>query len=105
MTTITERPSVASPRVGTIEDVRTSTTHKALLPWKVIVWDDPINTMDFVVHVFQELFGFSYAEATTRMLEVHLQGKSIVAHGNFGQCEYDVERLGQYGLTASMEEG
>ena len=32
-------------------------------PWKVIVWDDPINLMSYVAFVFQKLFGFSTSEA------------------------------------------
>ena len=27
-------------------------------PWKVVVWDDPVNTMSYVVYVFRKLFGF-----------------------------------------------
>ena len=28
-------------------------------PWKVIVWNDPINLMSYVTFVFQKLFGYS----------------------------------------------
>ena len=28
-------------------------------PWIVLVWNDPINTMSYVVLVFRKLFGFS----------------------------------------------
>lgn len=27
-------------------------------PWVVIVWNDPINLMEYVTFVFQSLFGF-----------------------------------------------
>ena len=33
-------------------------------PWVVIVWNDPINLMSYVVLVFQKLFGYSRAKAT-----------------------------------------
>ena len=32
-------------------------------PWIVLVWNDPINTMDYVALVFQKLFGYSKAKA------------------------------------------
>ena len=28
-------------------------------PWITIVWDDPVNLMNYVVHVFIKLFVFS----------------------------------------------
>ncbi|MGZ4757306.1 MAG: ATP-dependent Clp protease adaptor ClpS, partial [Acidimicrobiia bacterium] len=28
-------------------------------PWLVIVWNDPVNLMTYVVFVFQKLFGYS----------------------------------------------
>jgi hypothetical protein len=27
-------------------------------PWIVIVWNDPVNLMNYVVYVFQKLFGY-----------------------------------------------
>lgn len=34
------------------------------IPWVVIVWNDPINLMSYVVYVFQKLFGYSRDKAT-----------------------------------------
>ena len=47
-------------------------------PWLVIVWNDPVNLHDYVVFVFQKLFGYSREKATKLMLEVHRDGKSVV---------------------------
>ena len=35
-------------------------------PWIVIVWNDPINLMSYVVLVFQKLFGYNRAKAASR---------------------------------------
>lgn len=72
-------------------------------PWLVIVWDDPVNLMTYVVHVFRKLFGYSKQKATKLMLEVHEKGKSAVSHGNREKAEGDVARLHAYGLWATME--
>ncbi|MGH9056306.1 MAG: ATP-dependent Clp protease adaptor ClpS, partial [Acidimicrobiales bacterium] len=32
-------------------------------PWKVLVWNDPINLMSYVTFVFQKLFGYSREKA------------------------------------------
>ncbi len=71
-------------------------------PWLVLVWNDPVNLQDYVVYVFQKLFGYSRAKATKLMLEVHNDGKSAVAHGGREKAEMDVSRLHAHGLWATM---
>jgi hypothetical protein len=41
----------------------------------VIVWDDPVNLMSYVVFVFKRVFGFPDHLARKLMLEVHEQGR------------------------------
>jgi ATP-dependent Clp protease adaptor protein ClpS len=72
-------------------------------PWIVVVWDDPVNLMVYVVWVFQKLFGYSRAKATKLMYQVHYDGKAAVAEGSREKCEADVARLHAHGLWATME--
>jgi ATP-dependent Clp protease adaptor protein ClpS len=72
-------------------------------PWKVIVWDDPVNLMSYVVYVFQRLFGFSAEVANTKMMEVHEEGRSVVATEARERAEFFVSRLHAYGLQATLE--
>jgi ATP-dependent Clp protease adaptor protein ClpS len=72
-------------------------------PWRVIVWNDPINLMSYVTFVFQKLFGYSREKAHKLMLDVHLKGKAIVSHGPREKAELDVFRLHEHGLWATME--
>jgi ATP-dependent Clp protease adaptor protein ClpS len=73
-------------------------------PWIVIVWNDPINLMSYVTFVFQKLFGFSKARATKLMLQVHNEGKAIVASGTREKCELDVSKLHAHGLWATLRQ-
>ena len=73
-------------------------------PWIVIVWNDPINLMSYVTLVFQKLFGYSKAKATQLMLQVHEEGKAVVASGTREKCELDVSRLHAHGLWATMRQ-
>jgi ATP-dependent Clp protease adaptor protein ClpS len=84
-------------RPATGEDVGTDR------PWKVIVWNDPINTMSYVTFVFQKLFGYPKEKAEKLMLDVHYEGKAVVAHGSREKAELDVFRLHEHGLWATME--
>ncbi|HJR86461.1 MAG TPA: ATP-dependent Clp protease adapter ClpS [Acidimicrobiia bacterium] len=73
------------------------------MPWQVVVWNDPVNLMDYVVWVLRRLFGHSVEEATRLMLAVHNEGKATVAQGPREQAEMDAFRLHQHGLWATIE--
>ena len=73
------------------------------VPWIVIVWNDPINLMTYVVYVFQKLFGYSRDKATKLMLDVHHKGKAVVSSGPREKAELDVFRLHEHGLWATMQ--
>ena len=72
-------------------------------PWMVIVWNDPVNLMSYVVYVFQKLFGYSRKKATKLMRQVHEEGRAVVSDGTREKCEADVARLHAHGLWATME--
>lgn len=72
-------------------------------PWIVIVWNDPINLMSYVVYVFQKLFGYPREKATKLMLDVHYKGKAVVSSGPREKAEMDVFRLHAHGLWATMQ--
>jgi ATP-dependent Clp protease adaptor protein ClpS len=72
-------------------------------PWIVLVWNDPINTMEYVTLVFQKLFGYSKAKAHSLMLDVHHKGRAVVSSGTREKAELDVFRLHEHGLWATMQ--
>jgi ATP-dependent Clp protease adaptor protein ClpS len=72
-------------------------------PWVVVVWNDPVNLMSYVVYVFQKLFGFPREKATRLMLDVHHKGKAAVSTGTREKAEADVHRLHAHGLWATMQ--
>jgi ATP-dependent Clp protease adaptor protein ClpS len=94
--------SLSPPEVINIEDLDEVTDLNR--GWNVIVWDDPVNTMQFVVLVFRSLFGFSHEKATVLMLQVHHEGKSIVATEPQSLAEKYCAALHEFGLLATIEE-
>ena len=73
------------------------------IPWVTIVWNDPVNLMSYVTHVFMELFGYSRAKATELMLDVHHKGRAVVSTGTREQMELDVQRCHTRGLWATLQ--
>jgi ATP-dependent Clp protease adaptor protein ClpS len=72
-------------------------------PWVTIVWNDPVNLMSYVTFVFQEYFGYARAKAEKLMLQVHHDGRSVVANGTREAMERDVQAMHEYGLWATLE--
>jgi len=72
-------------------------------PWVTIVWNDPVNLMSYVTYVFQSYFGYSKRRAEKLMMEVHRDGKSVVASGSREEMERDVQAMHEFGLWATME--
>lgn len=55
--------------------------------YKVIIHNDEVTTMDFVVRVLREVFFMSPEDAETMMMKVHNEGESVV-----GIYSYDIAR-------------
>ena len=71
-------------------------------PWDVIVWDDPVNLMAYVVHVFRKVLGVDEHVAHRLMMEVHTEGRSLVATEPRDVAEKYVRELHAHGLQATM---
>ncbi len=71
-------------------------------PWVTVVWNDPVNLMDYVTHVFMSHFGYSKEKATELMLQVHHDGRSAVSNGSREEMERDVEAMHGHGLWATL---
>lgn len=69
----------------------------------VICWNDPVNLMDYVTRVFQTVFGWRKPKAEFHMLQVHHQGKSVLARDSLEKAEHYVHQLQKHSLHATME--
>jgi ATP-dependent Clp protease adaptor protein ClpS len=94
--------TVAPERTADVEEVVESEVVPDT-PWITVVWNDPINLMTYVTHVFMTVFGYDKAKAEKLMLDVHRRGKAIVSHGTRERMELDVNTLHGYGLWATLQ--
>ena len=95
------RNATAEPGADLLE--KTGLSDAFAPSWSVIVWNDPINLMSYVVHVFRAVLGFDEATATKHMLEVHHQGRSCVAQETREKAEFYWQQLKKRGLQATIE--
>ena len=91
----------SDPRTSTDPQSATAVALEGL--WRVVVLNDPVNLMSYVVLVFKKVFGFDESTARRHMLEVHEQGRSVVWSGLREKAEAYAFTLQQWHLTAVLE--
>lgn len=69
----------------------------------VVCWNDPVNLMDYVTHVFETVFGWTRQKAEYHMLQVHNQGRSALRRDSLERAEHYVHQLQKYSLQATLE--
>ena len=93
----------ARPAGDTAVDERLVEQTKTVQPWVTIVWDDPVNLMSYVTHVFSTYFNYSHDRAERLMMQVHMEGKAIVSSGGRESMECDVQAMHSHGLWATLD--
>ncbi len=92
-----------SPDVGVQPEEVTKNLTRLLPPYKVILFDDDYNEMNYVVFALTHaVTHLSQQEAEDIMLTAHLNGNAIVVVCPKEIAEYYQERLLSYGLTATI---
>jgi len=93
--------TTATPEAGTVS---------RLAPrYRVLIHNDEVTTMAFVIRVLQTVFALDLALAWKVMLEAHSQGVALVAVLPLEQAEFKVEkahsmaRTAKYPLTFTYE--
>ena len=94
-----QMPPQATPDIIEQTEVETELTQV----WKVIVLNDPVNLMNYVVLVFRKVFGYGEQKAIKHMKEVHELGKSVLWTGEREQAESYVFQLQKWRLQAVLE--
>ena len=88
----------------TDEHVENRQLEQTVRPWQTVVWNDPVNLMSYVTHVFREYFGFDRTHAERLMLAVHHEGHAVVAEGAREQMELHAQSMHDYGLWATIRQ-
>lgn len=92
------------PDIDTERDTRRDTDTTPDRPWQTVVWDDPVNLMSYVAHVFREYFGLTHEHAELLMLAVHHGGHAVVAEGAREQMELHTRAMHDFGLWATVRQ-
>jgi ATP-dependent Clp protease adaptor protein ClpS len=97
-------PGTVTPQREAAEKAASDVLADPDRPWITVVWNDPINLMSYVTHVFMTVFGYPKPKAEKLMLDVHHRGRAVVSSGTRERMELDVHTLHGYGLWATLEQ-
>jgi ATP-dependent Clp protease adaptor protein ClpS len=95
--------ATVAPQREVVAEQQTDERAAADRPWVTVVWNDPVNLMSYVTHVFMTVFGYPKDKATKLMLDVHQKGRAVVSSGPRERMEGDTATLHGYGLWATIQ--
>ena len=71
--------------------------------YRVILHDDPVNTIEFVVKAVHRVMGYSKERSIEITMEVHTTGSSVVTVCDLEPAEHYCESFKSLGLTSTIE--
>ena len=74
-----------------------------LPPWKVLLHNDPINEMGYVVATIMELTALNKRMALLRMIEAHTRGTALLIMTHRERAELLAEQFASKKLTVTIE--
>ena len=72
-------------------------------PYSLIVWNDEVNTFEWVIKTLIELCGHTEEQAEQCAYIIHYKGKYAVKHGTFNELKPICEGIKDRGIGATVE--
>lgn len=90
-------------KTRTIEFEETATTELLVDAYQLIVWNDEVNTFDWVIQALVEVCGHTHEQAEQCALIIHTQGKYAVKNGDFDTLKPLCDQITDRGIGATIE--
>ena len=72
-------------------------------PWSLIVWNDEVNTFEWVIETLIEVCGHGQEQAEQCALMIHSKGKYAVKNGPYEDLEPMCTAITDRGIGATLE--
>lgn len=96
-----DEPSSPLGSTDVLERVQEDTSTDT--PWQTLLWNDPVNLVDYVTAVLMQVLECDQAKAEHHMMVAHTEGKAAVFSGTRDKAELIAEKLMAKTLFASIE--
>jgi ATP-dependent Clp protease adaptor protein ClpS len=82
-------------------DVLTTTAYDS--PYSLIVWNDEVNTFEWVIETLMEVCGHSLEQAEQCAMLIHTKGKYSVKRGSYDELKPQCDAITERGIGATIE--
>ena len=72
-------------------------------PCSLIVWNDEVNTFEWVIETLVEVCGHSTEQAEQCAMIIHTHGKYAVKHGAYDDLKPQCDAITERGIGATIE--
>lgn len=100
MSQTTEIPTLPAPTIGDVDIERLIDEQD---PYKVILWNDDVNTFQSVIEALVEIFSHSEQTAARIAWDAHENGRAVAAVRPRLEAERSVQALHARKLQATLE--
>ena len=71
--------------------------------WKLILWNDDVNTFGWVIETLMDVCGHAQEQAEQCAYIVHFHGKCAVKNGNYEDLKPQCDAITERGINATIE--
>jgi ATP-dependent Clp protease adaptor protein ClpS len=72
-------------------------------PWSLVVWNDEVNTFEWVIETLMEVCRHSTEQAEQCAMIIHTQGKYAVKRGTYEELKPMCDAITERGIGATIE--
>ena len=71
-------------------------------PWSLIVWNDEVNTFEWVIETLIDVCGHSPEQAEQCAFIIHYKGKYAVKQGSYDELKPQCDAITERGIGATL---
>lgn len=72
-------------------------------PCSLIVWNDEVNTFEWVIETLMQVCGHSNVQAEQCAYLIHFKGKYAVKNGHYEELKQNCDAITERGIGATVE--
>ena len=95
--------SLNNPRTFELEETDTDVLTNVEDPYSLIVWNDEVNTFEWVIETLMEVCGHSQEQAEQCAMIIHSKGKYAVKRGSYEDLKPQCDAITDRGIGATIE--
>ena len=91
------------PREQALPEFDTDTLVTTSQPFQLIVWNDEVNTFEWVIETLEEVCGHTHEQAEQCAYIIHFKGKYAVKQGEYEDLKPKCDAITERGIGATIE--